>query len=81
MKIEQSEGTVYGIRYYTVAPREWQYLEGSFNWDEIMSWVLDTYGPMPEDGVWTPNARWYVNNSRFWFHDLEDVTLFVLRWS
>jgi hypothetical protein len=77
MLIEQSEGTVYGCRYYTAKPQ----VESTPSWDKIIAWVVDTYGPTPEDGVWTPNARWYVNNAKFWFRNLEDVTMFVLRWS
>jgi hypothetical protein len=43
--------------------------------------VVATYGPSSDDGVWTPNMRWYVNNAKFWFRDLEDVTIFLLKWS
>lgn len=80
MKIEQSEGTVYGHRYYNVRAHGWMRGD-NIKWNEVFAWTIETYGPTPEDGVWTPDARWYANNGTFWFRDLEDVTMFVLRWS
>jgi hypothetical protein len=81
MKIEQSEGTVYGCRYYTVKPQGWMYHGDNPDWNKIVTWVVATYGPTAEDGVWTPDQRWYVNNAKFWFRELEDVTMFLLKWS
>lgn len=51
------------------------------DWQDMENWCKATFGDTPEDGVWTPGARWYVNNSKFWFRDLSDATMFVLRWS
>jgi hypothetical protein len=46
----------------------------------MVEWCVETYGPSPSDGVWTPGAKWYVNNSKFWFRTKEDLEWFVLRW-
>ena len=81
MLIEQSEGTVYGCRYHTVKPQGWMYHGDNPDWNKIVTWVVVTYGPTATDGVWTPGQRWYVNNAKFWFRDLEDITLFMLKWS
>jgi hypothetical protein len=85
MTLELSEGTIYGTRYYTVKPTiswdvhgDW----GNINaWQEMMEWCVETFDPTPEDGVWTPGARWYSNNAKFWFKELADQEWFVLRWS
>lgn len=83
MKLELSEGTVYGEQYWTVAPHFPAHPPTWFKpeWDAMLAWCVDTYGPTPEDNVWTPGARWYVNNSRFWFRDSADREWFVLRWT
>jgi hypothetical protein len=83
MKIEQSEGTVYGVRYYSVLPIFPAHAPTWFKpeWNIMVEWCVATFGPAPEDGVWTPNARWYVNSSKFWFRDLGDITMFILKWS
>ena len=47
----------------------------------MMSWMILTFGPSAEDGVWTPDMRWYANNSKFWFREEKDLTMFILRWS
>jgi hypothetical protein len=55
---------------------------GDYNvWNDMIVWATDTFGPTPEDGVWTPGARWYVNNARFWFREERDRDWFILRWS
>ena len=82
MELEQSEGTIYGCNYYTIKPISLHRFHGDNHlWNEIITWVVATYGPTAEDGVWTPDQRWYVNNTKFWFRDLEDVTMFMLKWS
>jgi hypothetical protein len=70
-----SQGTVHGDRYLTVHPNN-----GS-KWNEMMEWMVDTFGPSAVDGVWTPNMRWYANNAKFWFCYEKDLTMFILRWS
>jgi hypothetical protein len=74
-KLELCEGTVYGSRYLTVHP------ENGWHWNEMMDWMVKTFGPTAHDGVWTPNQRWYANNSKFWFRNEADRTMFILRWS
>ena len=74
-KLELSAGRVYGSRYLTVHPTN------SWQWNEMMDWMVKTFGPSACDGVWTPNMRWYANNAKFWFRNEKDLTLFILRWS
>ena len=72
---ELSKGTVYGTEYLTVHPNN------SNSWNEMMYWMIKQFGPSAEDGVWTPDQRWYANNAKFWFRDEKDLTMFILRWS
>lgn len=74
-KLELDEGRVYGSRYLTVHP------SNESAWNEMMAWMVDTFGPTAHDGVWTPNMRWYANNAKFWFRNQKDRDWFVLRWS
>jgi hypothetical protein len=73
--LELNEGRVYGSRYLTVHP------SNSWHWNDMMAWMVDTFGPTAHDGVWTPSMRWYANNAKFWFRNEADQLLFVLRWS
>lgn len=72
---EFSEGRVYGARYLTVHPNN------GWHWNEMMAWMVETFGPTAHDGVWTPNMRWYANNAKFWFRNEKDLNWFILRWS
>lgn len=74
-ELELNEGRVYGARYLTVHPTN------GAKWNEMMSWMVDTFGPTAHDGVWTPSMRWYANNAKFWFRNEADQLLFLLRWS
>jgi hypothetical protein len=74
-KLEVNEGRVYGARYLTVHP------SNGAKWNEMMAWMVETFGPTAHDGVWTPSMRWYANNAKFWFRHEKDLTMFVLRWS
>jgi hypothetical protein len=74
--LEYSTGTVFGQEYLTVAPMNAEGL-----WPDMMSWMVETFGPSARDGVWTPDQRWYANNAKFWFRDQKDRDWFVLRWS
>jgi hypothetical protein len=82
MELKCDEGTVYGARYYTAQPIQLDYLYGQSHteWNNMIKWCVDTYGPSPSDGIWTPGARWYVNNAKFWFRKIEDRSWFMLRW-
>ena len=74
-KLTLGDGTVYGARYLTVHP------SNSSKWNEMMEWMIKTFGPTAHDGVWTPNMRWYANNAKFWFRNEKDMNWFILRWS
>jgi hypothetical protein len=74
-QLELDEGRVYGARYLTVHP------SNSWHWNEMMDWMVETFGPTAHDGVWTPNMRWYANNAKFWFRNEKDLNWFILRWS
>jgi hypothetical protein len=78
--LELSEGTCYGKKYRTVRPTQlsWHNVE---DWHSMEIWCNAQFGPTPNDGVWTPGARWYMNNSKFWFRDEADLSWFLLRWS
>ena len=84
MKLELNEGRVFGARYWIVKPvpswdpaGDWGGIE---TWDRMVEWMVETFGPTPKDGVWTPSCRWYVNNAKFWFRNEQDMMLFLLRW-
>ena len=74
--LEYGTGKVFGHDYLTVAPMN---AEGM--WNDMMSWMVNTFGPTANDGVWTADQRWYVNNAKFWFRDQKDRDWFVLRCS
>jgi len=84
MELELLEGRVYGARYYTVKPvpswdpaGDWG---GIDTWHNMVEWCVESFGPTPKDGTWTPSCRWYVNNAKFWFRNEIDRTVFVLKW-
>ena len=75
------QGKVYGSRYYTVEP-----VGGS--WVDMEAWCFETFGDCGDkDKIWgelkTPNpeARWYMNNRKFWFREQKDRDWFVIRWN
>jgi hypothetical protein len=74
--LEYSKGRVFDQEYLTVAP-----MNAEGKWADMMSWMVETFGPTTLDGAWTPNQRWYANNAKFWFRDQKDRDWFVLRWS
>jgi len=74
-------GLVYSEEYYVIAVNG-RPTYGDYNvWDDMIAWAVKTFGPTPGDGVWTPGARWYVNNAKFWFKDERDREWFLLRWA
>jgi hypothetical protein len=78
MKLISAEGTVYDEKYYTVQV----YNENSrWLWKHVEDWCKVTFGDTPKDGVWTPNARWYMNNRTFWFREKKDLEWFIIRWT
>ena len=74
--LEYSTGRVFGHDYLTVAP-----MNAEGQWSDMMEWMVATFGPTANDGVWTADHRWYVNNAKFWFRNQKDRDWFVLRWS
>ena len=78
-----SEGTVFGEKYYTVDPdiKAYEPFWYHQDWHDMELWCKKTFGDTPKDGVWTPSSRWYMNNSKFWFKEKADRTMFILRWS
>lgn len=85
VKMYLGQGTIYGARYWTVKPAISWDVNGDWgsirSWQEMLEWCVETFGPTPEDGVWTPGARWYSNNAKFWFRNEADRTMFVLKWA
>lgn len=85
MELVLDEGQVFGARYHTVKPMYAWDIEYNWHsikpWHDMVAWCVKTYGPTPKDGIWTPGARWYVNNTKFWFRNQEDQVIFMLRWS
>lgn len=75
MTLLLEESKIHGARYYTIKP-----VFG--DWTTLEHWAVDTYGPPAS--IWLDGGeckRWYMNDSRFWFREQEDVTVFMLRWS
>jgi len=59
----------YWVRPYNYDIREWQ---------DMNQWMFNTMG----DNNWlTENARWVGSNSKYWFRDEQDRTMFLLKWS
>ena len=84
MTLSHSDGRIHGARYHTVKPEFDWWLPGGLQnntWRDMMEWCVETFGASAEMGVWTPGARWYANNAKFWFRNENDVLLFTLRWS
>lgn len=84
MRMIVEEGRVYGSRYWTVHPvisldfsGDWGNIE---TWNQMMAWMVATFGPSAKDGIWTPGQRWYANNAMFYFRNEQDRDWFLLRW-
>jgi hypothetical protein len=49
----------------------------------MTQWCDNTFGP--PCSVWglshSQLGRWYYNNSRLWFRDPTDATMFAMRWA
>jgi len=75
-RLELSEGTVFGQKYYCVEPQGW--IWRNFEWKDMVAWCEETMEREPD--TITPNLRWYVNGGQFWFRDEADRTMFVMRW-
>lgn len=82
-ELKISTGTVSGTKYYIAKPTWNPSKHGWYNqeWNDMTAWCVKMFAPTSKDGVWTPDERWYANNSKFWFRDEADLLMFVLRWS
>ena len=87
VELIRSSGTVYGLHYYTVEPRNLEWQDTRNMWEDMMMWCRNQFG---ETGsLWRetknltpePNQRWYANDRKFWFLNETDLLMFVLRWS
>ena len=87
VELDCSTGTIYGLRYYTVEPKNLEWQDSRAMWEDMMLWCQGQFG---ETGsLWRetknltpePNQRWYANDRKFWFRDEADRTMFLLRWS
>ena len=87
IELDCSTGTIYGLRYYTVEPKNLEWQETRAMWEDMLLWCHNQFG---ETGsLWRetknltpePNQRWYANDRKFWFRDEADRTMFLLRWS
>jgi hypothetical protein len=76
-RLELSEGTVFGQKYYCVEPQGWIWRD--FDWKDMVEWCESTMER--ESKTITPDLRWYVNSGQFWFRDEKDQVMFILRWS
>jgi hypothetical protein len=76
-----STGKIFGQSYYTIQPMGWAWQSDNIQWRNMVEWCVSSFGPTAADGVWTPDQRWYVNNSKFWFKQAKDRDWFTLRWS
>ena len=74
--LEHSTGRVFGQEYLTVAP-----MNAEDKWNDMIEWMVKTFGPTAKEGVWIADQRWYANNAKFWFREAKDRDWFVLRWS
>ena len=76
-----SRGTVYGVDYHCVEPR-------GIPWGDMEQWAEKQFGK--PGSIWDirrpyyetppPNSRYYMNDSKFWFKDQQDLITFLLRW-
>jgi hypothetical protein len=72
---------IHGETYHELRPTGWMNAGESVNWRAMEEWTRENFGPIPQDGVWTPGARWYANNASFYFRNIEDRDWFLLRWT
>lgn len=75
-----SSASINNEQYYIVEPTNDKQSEFHYNWSDMEAWCTEMFGSTPADGVWTSGAVWYMNNSKFWFRNELDQTLFVLKW-
>lgn len=72
------EGRVHGCVYHCVSP-----VGG--HWPTMEAWCREKFGDPGDmwesnDWCWPEGARWLQNNSKFWFRNESDRTMFILKW-
>ncbi len=78
-ELKCSYGEFLDTKFYCVEP-----VGG--RWTEMESWVRNTFGEPgdmwpKEHFMWPETPRWLQNNSKFWFRDEADRTLFLMKYS
>jgi hypothetical protein len=87
VELVRSSGTVYGLHYCTVEPRNLEWQDSRAMWEDMMLWCQGQFGETgslwneTKNLVQEPHQRWYANDRKFWFRDEADLLMFVLRWS
>lgn len=69
---------VYDVEYHQISP-----IVAYYEWDQIINWCVEIFGPSGTEhspGVWSPNQRWYANNSKILIRDETDRDWFMLKW-
>ena len=87
VELSCSTGTIYGLHYYTVEPKNLEWQDSRAMWEDMMLWSVNQFGETgslwneTKNLVQEPHQRWYANDRKFWFHNEADRTMFILRWS
>jgi hypothetical protein len=81
VQLVRDTGTVFGIRYHTMEPRNLEWQDSRKIWDDMMLWCNHAFGELSLPWQTEPNGRWYANNAKFWFRDEKDLAWFMLRWA
>ena len=70
-----------GTKYHCVHIQLMYWLDATHTWSEMQEWCKELFGPQGDPWQEHSGARWYYNDSKFWFREERDRTLFMLRWS
>lgn len=81
MTLTTLSATWCGTDYYCVSIQIVYWVDPTHTWSEMQAWCLDLFGPQGDPCGDESSARWYYNDSKFWFREERDRTLFMLRWS
>ena len=83
MKLTTLTKTWNGTEYHCVNVRTsyWDYTENQPKSKVMHEWCENLFGPQGDPWDLESSARWYHNDSKFWFREERSRTLFMLRWS
>jgi len=78
--LEQDTRVVAGHSYTTIEPNS------GYAWLSLEEWCIATFGEASSvwdtsDFVWPENARWFMNDRKFYFRDRKDADWFLLKWT